>query len=1806
MRNMTLRIIIFSFFLLNVGLASAQTTITSQVAQDNDDAEERLSNGNMDLGSSDLELTSDGGTNQFVGIRFQNINIPQGTTILSASIQFTTDETDSGSTSVTIRGEDSDNASIFSSSNYNISSRTLTSASAAWNNIPAWNSVGQSGANQQTPSLTAIVQEIVNRGGWSSGNAMAFVINGSGERTAESHDGDSSKSPVLTIVADFTPPPLTPLPTIIPNLNRGLPFIYFMADNRSELYSVSPDPTAIPLPTPTITNTTYGGSSITFSGEGGGYRSTDRQVYVFEGDEPTTSSDMYSIDPATGIATLVKTDIVPGHVEGAEFYINNDTGEEVLVIVYNNGTSGGSDRIMAINPNVDGAQPAWSPYAGYPVVMSGARSNADGISWNPDTAEFYIQNDNNVDYYTVDIITGVTTYAFSTASAIDGEGITYASDGTNYIEDENNVGLGRTIFIVDTSTGELTPAAQLGSTGDVESIMGNLGTRNDAGDAPASYGFAAHLLPVLTTTPLTIYLGSVPPDSENPFMNYSIGNSDDITGDDEDGVTSGGIDFAGQGLDRGTTKVIDIATNGTGVLNAWIDFNRDGDFEDAGEQIATDASPSGGTITINLAVPATATLGTSYARFRFSSDTGLPPGNSEASNGEVEDYQIIIQDDTACPSGSTTVEYTSIMNVYASGVIVDDSVNNEDNALGNNDGNNATFNKESDELVLEMSESINNGDSVTVNGEDGDDFDIWISSSATGPWIQVGNNAQLDFTFTSPIDWLYIRFKSSNDDSDDNLSYVDASKTVITYNCSPDADGDGTPDDIDLDNDNDGIPDDFELSTIISNSQPSCGGETSLDFSATPILISGTPLTQGAVYRITNITAGTDALITIAQTVNASVADLDNNSTEPAAFKPQTAFNFASVGERGYIEYKIDFVNAGGVSPVIINKFFMNFNDIDGGANYAEENWADNPSTYIIDNPTELTMSNDGSWIIATGSILDHSGSGNADPEVNFGVNYNSKSQITIRVGAVARVAGASAGGRQHNIEFFCVTNYLNPDTYGLDLDSDGIANHLDLDSDNDGIYDAEEAGHNQSHTNGVVNSGYGANGLANVVETSPESGVINFSIRNTDGTAPPDFLDEDSDNDGCNDANEAYANSMADADANGYYGTGNPPTTNSDGTVTSAAYPVPADGDSNGIYDYREVSVAPSISTQPVDSYACVSGDTFFEVTTLNANSYQWQQLISGTWTDITDSGIHGGTNTSILTITNAQLTDNGNQYRVIVSNTSYICDSETSNQITLSVAEPTANAGPDQTICDEDSVTLTATASGGVPGYTYLWSTGATSASITFTPIGDPNTDIFIDYSVTVTDQNGCQDTDTVRIFIESKPTASASKVDPSCNLDNGSITFTFPNHPNRTGIEFSLDNQTTYETPVSDSSGTVTYSGLATGTYNLWARWGNDECPENVGTITLSDTNGVPDAPLSGGDQVACETNPTQTLTASATPPAGSSIVWYDAASGGSIVGSPSLSNVGTIVYYAQSQNDTTGCPSDTRTPVSLTIQPRPTISVSDAPSCVFRLFQPTTYALEVTVSSGTVNSTAGTVTNTSGNIWEIVDVPSGTDIIITVTNANGCSEDLPVTAPNCSCPVVNAPTSGGNQSYCAGDTVPTITASVGLGQTVDWYSEASGGTLLLLDSTSYTPAGPGTYFAEARNTTTNCKSGTRTPLTVTENTPSTAIIGPDKIAFVGDDVNFTATTTNADTYQWQVSLDGGVVFNNIADGVDYSGTQTTTLTVQKVEIDNNEYLFRIVASKTGSSCGSVMSSAALLTVQVKTVITNSRITYRIKSN
>jgi len=170
--------------------------IDVRVAASSDDAEESAS-GSMKLTSHDLELVYDG-SDQTVGIRFNGVDIPRGATILNAFVQFQVDEENSELTSLTIKGEDVDNADTFASTTDNISLRLTTIADVSWSPDP-WMIVGEAGVEHRTSNIASIIQEVVNRPGWSSGNSLVVIITGTGERTAESFDGDPDGAPLLHV-----------------------------------------------------------------------------------------------------------------------------------------------------------------------------------------------------------------------------------------------------------------------------------------------------------------------------------------------------------------------------------------------------------------------------------------------------------------------------------------------------------------------------------------------------------------------------------------------------------------------------------------------------------------------------------------------------------------------------------------------------------------------------------------------------------------------------------------------------------------------------------------------------------------------------------------------------------------------------------------------------------------------------------------------------------------------------------------------------------------------------------------------------------------------------------------------------------------------------------------------------------------------------------------------------------------------------------------------------------------------------------------------------------------------------------------------------------------------------------------------------------------------------------------------------------------------------------------------------------------------------------------------------------------------
>jgi hypothetical protein len=173
------------------------TTISIPINLGSDDAEEKP-NGRVVIGSQDLDLVASGG-NQTIGMRFNNVTIPQGTTIVDAYIQFTASAARSVATSLILKGEAADNAITFVNNiNGDVSSRPRTTASVPWSPV-AWTTVGEAGVDQRTPNLASIVQEIVNRSNWASNHALAFIVTGSGKREADSFDANASAAPVLYV-----------------------------------------------------------------------------------------------------------------------------------------------------------------------------------------------------------------------------------------------------------------------------------------------------------------------------------------------------------------------------------------------------------------------------------------------------------------------------------------------------------------------------------------------------------------------------------------------------------------------------------------------------------------------------------------------------------------------------------------------------------------------------------------------------------------------------------------------------------------------------------------------------------------------------------------------------------------------------------------------------------------------------------------------------------------------------------------------------------------------------------------------------------------------------------------------------------------------------------------------------------------------------------------------------------------------------------------------------------------------------------------------------------------------------------------------------------------------------------------------------------------------------------------------------------------------------------------------------------------------------------------------------------------------
>ena len=279
--------------------------------------------------------------------------------------------------------------------------------------------------------------------------------------------------------------------------------------------------------------------------------------------------------------------------------------------------------------------------------------------------------------------------------------------------------------------------------------------RFDYGDAPDSYGTleisngAKHLI-----NP-AIRIGGEAIDGETdgqPSVNAR--GDDNRQNDDESGI------LFGQPIASGTVVDVNVISTIDAVIDAFIDYNADGDFTDPGERLFPGGHAVGpNNNVLQFTVPADATPGTSYARFRLSTEGGLGPTGA-APDGEVEDLAITIVDaggfdfgdaPTAAQSGFTSDYPTESSAMGASHQIVaggpflgsqppDSEADGQPTTDA--DGDDETGNDDEDGVLLTAtmiaSPARSNSASVLVTVDGIGKLDGWIDFNADGDWIDSG------------------------------------------------------------------------------------------------------------------------------------------------------------------------------------------------------------------------------------------------------------------------------------------------------------------------------------------------------------------------------------------------------------------------------------------------------------------------------------------------------------------------------------------------------------------------------------------------------------------------------------------------------------------------------------------------------------------------------------------------------------------------------------------------------------------------------------------------------------------------------------------------------------------------------------------------------------------------------------------------------------------------------------------------------------------------------------------------------------
>ncbi len=439
---------------------------------------------------------------------------------------------------------------------------------------------------------------------------------------------------------------------------------------------------------------------------------------------------------------------------------------------------------------------------------------------------------------------------------------------------------------------------------------------------------------------------------------------------------------------------------------------------------------------------------------------------------------------------------------------------------------------------------------------------------------------------------------------------------------------------------------------------------------------------------------------------------------------------------------------------------------------------------------------------------------------------------------------------------------------------------------------------------------------------------------------------------------------------------------------------------------------------------------------------------------------------------------------YAESVDNTT-ACVSSTRTPIVLTInPAPTAPTGTDIAECEQSPIqTLTATAVSPA-GTSIVWYDAATGGNVVVSPtLNAVGTITYFAESVDNTTNCISFSRTPVTLTIVTVPNPPTATDITECEqspLQTLTATATVPGGASIVWYDAATGGNVV-ATPTLNIVGTITYYAETV--------VGTSGCISPTRTAVILTINPAPAAPTAT-DITECEQVPVQTLTATSTAPAGSSVVWYDAATGGNVVATPTLNAVGTITYYAESVDNTTSCTSLSRTPVVLTINPIPVApTATDITECEQTPLQTLTATATAPAGSSIVWYDAAT----GGNV---VATPT-LNVVGTITyyaesveNTTFCTS-LSRTAVTLTIDPAPATPTATDITECEQTPLQTLTATATApaGSAVVWYDAATGGNVVATPTLN--AVGTITYYAESVDNTTSCTSLSRTPVVLTIN-------------------------------------------------------------------------------------------------------------------